>query len=155
MTHYNDYMSHHSQRVLILLILIFISSTPLLQNKSLQRYLFMLNLAHNKVLTLNERISIVKLYLKNNENASEVCRQFTQLHIGNSAVTQATVIRINKNFTNTGSVAHLPRTGRLKTGRSEDNVGRVWDAKLRKLQQHRLEDSQLSWALSMHLCIEF
>lgn len=84
-------------------------------------------MAHNKVLTLNERISIVKLYLKNNENASEVCRQFRQLHIGNS-VTAATVIRINKNFTDTGSVADLPRTGRPKTGRSEDNVERVRDA---------------------------
>lgn len=84
-------------------------------------------MAYNKVLALNERISIVKLYLKNNENASEVCRQFGQLYIGNS-VTAATVIRINKNFSDTGSVADLPRAGRPKTGRSEDNVQRVREA---------------------------
>lgn len=76
-----------------------------------------------KVLTIAEKVRIVRLYTQCQENAREASRRFAQET--NGSVAPMTVIRINSTFDETGSVADRPRSGRPRSGRSDENVQTV------------------------------
>jgi hypothetical protein len=74
-----------------------------------------------KRLSVDMRIAIVRLYSKFDQNVAESAGQFKRKFNGET-VSRNSIVRINSNFDKTGTVSDLPRSGRPRTGRSEENI---------------------------------
>ena len=75
-------------------------------------------------LTMPQKVAIVRLYTQYNKNAAETARQFSTMFPG-FIVTRKHVIKVNRKFAETGSVVDLPRSGRPRTGQSDENIATV------------------------------
>ena len=75
-------------------------------------------------LTTPQKVAIVRLYTQYNKNAAETARQFSTMFPG-FTVTRKHVIKVNRIFDETVSVVDLPRSGRSRTGRSDENIAAV------------------------------
>jgi hypothetical protein len=71
--------------------------------------------------TLEERITIVKLFSICDGSVAEVQRRFKKLFPGRS-ISKPSVRDICNKFDSTGTIKDVPRSGRPKTGRSEANI---------------------------------
>ena len=77
-------------------------------------------------LSISEKVTIVRLYTACGRNSLETVRRFTKPFPGRF-VTSKTTININR-FDETGSVQDLPRSGRARTARSQENTAIVQTA---------------------------
>jgi hypothetical protein len=91
-------------------------------------------------LPIDRRVRIVRLYSECGENASETVRLF-QEEFPDDSMSVPTVIRINRNFDETGDVKDRARSGRPRTGRSEENQ---FDVAIRIVQSPEKSTRQMS-----------
>ena len=83
-----------------------------------------MNKVNVQKLTTPQKVAIVRLYTQSNKNAAETARQFFTMFPG-FTVTRKHVTKVNRKFDETGSVVDLPRSGRRRTGRSDENIATV------------------------------
>jgi hypothetical protein len=89
---------------------------------------------NNVHLTIDRRVAVVRHYSACGENAMETVRRFRNQYAGES-VSRQTVVKINDKFDQTGSVRDLPKSGRPRTGRSDENLFEVTQKVLQSPQK--------------------
>ena len=71
------------------------------------------------------RVELVELYYENGRSVTQCLRAFRKAHGRYAAPSETTVRALVKKFKETGSVHDVPRSGRPRTARTEENVNAV------------------------------
>lgn len=72
--------------------------------------------------TVEQRVQIIKIHYKNSENFAETVRKTRTIFGHHNAPSRNTVVNLINKFESTGSVVDAKRSGRPRSGRSDENI---------------------------------